>query len=379
MNTTTATTEKEQHKAELAKARYIKFYAANKERVAEQRKARRAKVNTDLAAFRELNKVDSAVNTVIPNQLLLPEILRTIKEDNTIITGKRMRDSAVYSTRCLFRAITPSTNIYPYITETPELLIDKIKSLKQQSGDEYTPATLPKLLANLLTIIKLMKLAVTDETDKLFYNSYRIAKLRCSLELYHNKHPLLNESTTVKNYDTVLRDILAKYGESGLVYLVAKLYEEAPLRNDYSNIILISNSDEAKFKTKNYLVLPITEGTAASIIINKHKTKRTRGVINYTFSSSVSDLLRNYINTHKINYGSNLFGNLTTELHIISNENNTRATEQGTRLIRRMVASTLYDKYITNQATADDVFNQIKLMAHTENVHINSYIYGVRY
>ena len=50
----------------------------------------------------------------------------------------------------------------------------------------------------------------------------------------------------------------------------------------------------------------------------------------------------------------------------------------GTRLLRKSSASTLYDKYLKGQASANDIYSQMKTMAHNSKTHLNDYIFSVK-
>jgi len=52
--------------------------------------------------------------------------------------------------------------------------------------------------------------------------------------------------------------------------------------------------------------------------------------------------------------------------------------EGGTRMIRRSIASTLYNDYRTGKASVEDIYKQISTMAHSTDTHIKDYIYNVK-
>ena len=97
----------------------------------------------------------------------------------------------------------------------------------------------------------------------------------------------------VKDYDELVKETLKKYTKNSLEYLLVKLYQYATLRDDYSNMILTKDESDLQ-KNKNYMILPPKTGNA-SILIQKHKTKRVNGDIRYTFNEEVTKLIRNYV------------------------------------------------------------------------------------
>jgi hypothetical protein len=209
--------------------------------------------------------------------------------------------------------------------------------------------------------------------DIILFDGYRIAKLEYDLELYKKKHPVLNKEVGVKDFNKIVDD-LGKKGKTSIVYLVATLYKYAPLRNDYSNMVLIRNANDIE-PNKNYMILP--DKGNAKINIQKHKTFNKHGAIEFEFPTDASNLIRQYVKKEKIGFNDKLFKDLTPILPQITHDDNNDKQEGGTRFLRRCVASTLYNQYTQGKATAKDVYNQIRVMGHSSNTHTDAYIYGI--
>ena len=275
----------------------------------------------------------------------------------------------------IFRA----TNNQPLLEwlKKPKELIDAIYDLKQthgaNKGNAYSLTGISRILGAILAIAKFMNLPITKEKDKVLFEGYRISKLGYDLEQYKTKHPVLNKETSVKSYDIIVDNISKKYGKKSLHYLITTLYNFAPLRNDYSNMILVDSIEDIE-PDKNYMILP-PKGNA-QILIQKHKTKNTSGSIDFTFQSTETTLIRKYIKDNKINIGSRLFNDLKPVILEIT-QDKTDKNDGGTRLLRRSSASTLYNKWVNNKALVDDIYEQIKLMGHSSVTHFKDYIYSV--
>ena len=64
------------------------------------------------------------------------------------------------------------------------------------------------------------------------------------------------------------------------------------------------------------MILPPKTGNA-SILIQKHKTKRVNGDIKFTFDDKVTKLIRNYVKMCKIKYDDKQFGDLKKTCRIL--------------------------------------------------------------
>lgn len=208
--------------------------------------------------------------------------------------------------------------------------------------------------------------------DEKLYEFYIKAQIIRYLD-YYKKVLTFNPELSVKKYDEVVNDMFNTYGENSLVYLISVLYKYSPVRNDYDNIILIKNKNEIQ-PLNNYLIL--TEQNEACIVIQQHKTVRLHGIIDVKFSSYISNLIKQYVINNNIIYGNKLFGKLTDTIKKISFNIN-KKNETGSNIIRRSLASSLYNDYLNEKATIDDIYNQVIMMKHSVYSHFVDYIYGI--
>lgn len=394
---------------EANRLRAKKHYEAHKAEIAEKRKEKRVETNKILkqvkaqetpakapVIIRKTNKKITIQEAELPNTstfipiqerpstratkaltLTAPktteEAVRKAMEETDYYNEETTRRTNLQQIPLIFRA----TNNEPLMDwiKKPVEFIKAVKNLRQigskNKGEPYALTGIARILGAVLSIIKFMNLPITYEQDQLIYNGYKKAKLEYDLQQFKNKTEL-NKNEAVKRYDDILNGIDKKHT---LTYLVATLYKYAPLRNDYSNMILIPNDDAVK-PNENYMILPVRG--KAKIIIQKHKTRKTSGNITVEFPSEVSNMIRNYVKSKKIKSGEELFGDLKNVLLEITHERNPDKQDGGTRLIRRMVASSLYDDYLYGKATVDDIYDQMKTMAHSSGTHFKDYIWGVK-
>ena len=366
---------------ELNRQRAKKYYNIHKEDISQKRRSKRIEINKLLKEAKEQQTpVPSTTPVTPPKQTTKNTPVITTEQEvrKEMLTTSYYKEEATRKTNLqqvslIFRA-TNGQALGESI-KNPEKLIKAIKELKQLNGKDkgkpYSLSAPPRILGAVLSIIKFMKIPITQEQDKVLFDGFRTAKLEYDIELYKKKHPVLNKQTAVKRYDKIIDQIKDK---NSISYLVANLYKYGPVRNDYSNILLIKNGSEIE-PNKNYIVLP--DNGDAKAIIQNHKTKKTSGVIEIDYPLMVTNLLRKYIKSMKIKYGTKLFKDLKPVLQQITNDNTKDIQDGGTRSIRRSLASSLYDDYIKGKVTVMDKYKQIRAMGHSVALHFSNYIYGV--
>jgi hypothetical protein len=299
---------------EQNRIRARRYYDKKKQEISVRRKEKRVSINEIVKQFNSLNineqelpnksefiKISSANKDLALKNLNKKMATKTNK---VIDTSKEAVINAMKSTDYYTNEATRKTNLQqiPLIfratngepllnwLKPPDALIGNVKNLKQKSGEPYSLTGTTRILGAILAIIKFMKLSITKGEDKILFDAYRTAKFHYDIELYIKKHPTLNESTSIKSYNDVIKDVAKQYGIKSLNYLIAMLYKYAPLRNDYSNMVMIQDKKDVE-PNVNYMIVPTTGN--ASILIQNHKTKKTNGDINYTFPSDATELIKN--------------------------------------------------------------------------------------
>ena len=109
------------------------------------------------------------------------------------------------------------------------------------------------------------------------------------------------------HFDDYVQKIEAKFGPASIQNLIARMYKEAPVRDDFKKMRIVESLPEASDTSVNYLVMP--RGNA-SIVLNVYKTSdhfRRLNLPNFPLSKSLTRLLRTYIAAQKLRFGDPLF------------------------------------------------------------------------
>jgi len=101
-----------------------------------------------------------------------------------------------------------------------------------------------------------------------------------------------------------LERVKTEYGEDSEEFLLMSLYSELTCRDNFCQILLLPRFDGRRTNA-NYLIINNSEPVTA--VINCHKTVRSHGPLKMVFSNCVSNRVKKYINTHKLQYQDCLF------------------------------------------------------------------------
>jgi len=103
-----------------------------------------------------------------------------------------------------------------------------------------------------------------------------------------------NPEFDVLPYSEYLAKIKTTFGEDSKQYLVAKLYDECTMRDNFSELIIVGSVKEMTDDKQNYIVNPKTG--VMRIYIQQYKTDKKYGVIQVKLSKCLTKLIRTYTN-----------------------------------------------------------------------------------
>jgi hypothetical protein len=192
--------------------------------------------------------------------------------------------------------------------------------------------------------------------DWMFKHGFISKKTKDDYAKFNKVTSLQNRDNQEKNKDKeypsfteYMTKLKATYATDSNVYLLAKLYEEnSGVRDAYSNANVydelkpeweIDENGEKKFDEENYFI--IKSIGLCQFVLNKHKTQNRERFV-YSYSASVSKLLREYMNAKKVNYGQPLFSGVSS---LFSKVNKSLGYKiAGTNAFRHMIITELLSK-----------------------------------
>ena len=171
------------------------------------------------------------------------------------------------------------------------------------TGEPLTPQSIQHTFASILFVInKYATELLSTKIKDFLQDKFSEYSLRTN-DYYDNKR---NE-TIYPSFKTYIQKVKDKYGTDSKQYLVANLYNEFTIRDDYGNAPILDKP--MKSQEINYFVM---RKQYIYFINNDYKTSNKYNSIKYTFSTTLTKLIKDYINRNNLQLGDFLFdGNLS--------------------------------------------------------------------
>ena len=229
-------------------------------------------------------------------------------------------------------AILKTKDYQATITSNPVKTIEAINNANKGNGKPYS---VNSKKAYIQAILVSFDLGMPDpqKTKLLYFNDFQKSKLDSNAILEHKK-----ATETVIPYADYLNRVETHFGNKSEEFLMASLYNEMPVRDDFQ-LLLVKSLKEAKDDELQYIAIPTKQTEPITILINKYKTEKKYGPIKKTLSIGLSQQIRAYIALHKITYGAFLFGKRTSNSGFIGTMNKKIGVDGRINTIRQMHSS----------------------------------------
>lgn len=221
-------------------------------------------------------------------------------------SGKQQADSSiagyVSSTRTIFRQLKVGDDLREILMK-PEKAIGAMRALIGTPKNALS-STCTRITVIMILMDHLPHLNLPDDKKNVIRRLSDAIKLENDIAVKIRKQ---SSEYDLLHFDDYLQKIEAKYGRGSIQNLIARLYKEVPVRDDFKELRVIEKLPEAVDQNMNYLVLPRGNG---SIVLNVYKTAKSfkrLNLPNYPLSSILTKLLRSYIAAEKLHFGDLLF------------------------------------------------------------------------
>jgi len=216
--------------------------------------------------------------------------------------------------KTLFQILDDTTQFKKTI-QNAQTVIDAIKNSKKKDGTAYSKNSQKAYMQALLKLITQLNIPIDEVNAAKYLFQFNVYRLDSSDVTAHKK--ATEKFMKFVNYLKLVED---HFGADSKEYLMAKMYDEFTLRDDYC-LKIVHTLAETKSELQNFLVLPESEAEPLTLQINQYKTVKKYGKITEKLSDGLSQIIRAYITKHKIAYGSNLFGKSKTNSTFVSDFN----------------------------------------------------------
>lgn len=219
----------------------------------------------------------------------------------------------------------------PYSESTKKNYDDRIRKLLTILTPDSTQDFLTQLLSAEETLerIKGSDLSISSQTEiiKAIPCIYKIlageefkAEEKApyvKVMMLHNLEYLRQKATEQRaplpTFSEFLERVKNAYGEDSEEFLLMSLYSELTCRDNFCQILLLPRFDGRR-TNDNYIIINNSE--PATAVINCHKTIRSHGPQKMVFSKPVSNRIKRYINTHKLQYEDFLFPQRSLSMYV---------------------------------------------------------------
>ena len=179
-------------------------------------------------------------------------------------------------------------------------LIETGKQTKNPTQD-YSLNTKKGLFQIIVWLIDNLQIPLTAFKIKIYKKKFEEYKIK-STDLTEEK--ITNELDSVIPYKEYINKIKTKFGEDSKEFLLASLYNELTVRDDFYNLIIKQDNNNLS-DDNNYIIV---NDKKSKIILNQYKSREKYKTINHTVSSVLDKLIKNYIKNKNLKIDDTLFG-----------------------------------------------------------------------
>ena len=141
-----------------------------------------------------------------------------------------------------------------------------------------------------------VKVPIPDALFQKYREWYKVVTLEYDEQRKRQREDVDN---TVIDFDVYKDRIYEMYNEDSKEYLIVSLYNEATLRDNFGELLIVkSNREIDPNKKGNYLINPI--GKNCKLVIQNYKTANRNGDLKYTLTRPLTKLIRNYIESNEL-------------------------------------------------------------------------------
>ncbi len=318
---------------ELNKARARKYYEANKEAIAERRKAKRAECRQALGkAPRSAEKAPAPEPAPVaePAPAPVPAPRPRIKRPKTVKQAQREAEEKAKTlayenavkiiassdfpsedSRKMYlhhlktvKDILACDNLITCFQNAPEV-IKALNDAKQKRDPTkgYSINSKKSYVQMILKLSDVLGIPLSAETKQDYVDAFDVLKLDSKEQTKARQEEAKESKEEPLTFQKYLPMVAEKYGTDSKEYLIASLYSINGFRDDLQ-LRLVRVPDD---KGDNQLVVA-RPGHPYRILLNKYKTDAKYGIKTVTVPSEISKLIRSYITKNKLKIDSFLLG-----------------------------------------------------------------------
>lgn len=323
-----------------AQLRAKRYYESHKQQILDKAKAKRGTL------------VESELTIVIPKKVVTYDDIRFVITNNA-----DMKDA---TKKIYLNTLIRINKILQYDNYMD--LENSDTTIKIINETKFNPSvnTIKLIYQAILKIIDLLDLKIDK---KPYVEQFELLKIKST-----DENKVKQETMELPSFDKYIKEVQQRFGIDSKMYLLAMLYDNMTIRDDYSNLIIVNDVKKiTPDADKNYIFVPENKKELCILRINSYKTDKKYGIIHKTLSMPVTLLVKRYMANNNINYGDVLFAKEVG--HYISLKNKDINPEYGgINFLRHIKVSELLNK---KGVSPEERLALSKEMMHSPNVQAN--------
>jgi len=327
---------KEERRKRLARERAKRIYEEKKETILAYKKDKYAetkaipKEQQQKRGRKPIDKNYSTPSITKKTKFTQDELISLINTDDEIKSDETKKFHTTNIKR-FFR--TTECEDLSCLKTDYKLVFDRLANANNSfTGETLLPTSIKHTLKTLLLVFNRYAGDYINPKIKEYLQDKINQYILQSADYYDNKQ----QTEIYPTFEEYLNKTISKYGSNSKQYLVAKLYSELTIRDNFGNAPVLEKS-----LTSNEINYFVMKKNYIYFILNDYKTADRYDTIRYTFSSSTNKLIRQYMTNNNIQIGDILFeGNLSA---FVSNMNKELGYEnlRGINIFRHIRVSEL--------------------------------------
>lgn len=281
---------------EKARLRQQKFYQANKEKVNEKRRE-----NTRLLNELKQQQEPPSPPPLEPKAIKKPTKKTVIGYDEIITSLEQLKANNVIKSDGTLNKYKGDVKRLIQVTKCENIndcLKNPTEIIETIDASTFSINTKKSLYQTIVFLVDKLKLNYSKKIFDAYKKAFDVYKLK---SLDEGKK---EEKVHIISFKEYLERAKTHFGEDSKMYLIAKLYYEVTMRDDFI-LKIVSRIKDATDENTNYIVTSTSQYT---LVMNNYKTFATYGILKIKLSKSLSSLIKKFISATELNIGDYLFG-----------------------------------------------------------------------
>jgi len=281
---------------EKARLRQARFYEKNKEKVNEKRRE-----NTRLLNEFKQQQEPPSPPPLEPKAIKKPKKKTVIGYDEIITSLEQLKANNVIKSDGTLNKYKGDVKRLIQVTKCENIndcLKNPTEIIEIIDSSTFSINTKKSLYQTIVFLVDNLKLNYSKKIFDAYKKAFDIYKLK-SLDLSTEK-----KKEIIISFTDYLERVKTHFGEDSKMWLIANLYYEVTMRDDFI-LQIVSRIKDASDENTNYIVTSTSQYT---LIMNNYKTSNKYGALKIKLSKSLSSLIKQYITATNLNIGDYLFG-----------------------------------------------------------------------